>query len=333
MYKQILDKQILDKQTFGQADIGQADIGQADICTSRYWTSRYWTSRHLDKQILDKQILGKQTFGQADIGQADIGQADIWTSRYWTSRYWTSRHLDKQILDKQILDKQTFGQADIGQADIGLVMAGDVQDNDTDFHYPLKTNYRKLEMELMLEKLRQHPEAIPSPSREEMMATFDKSWSTVCANLDAADVFKRNMITLNFDGSEDHQASQKLISLVGKEMFRPSSIQALNAFMEPPDRVKRNWNAVIGDAPFDEGMELIDGEYGDLEDLQRELQLIVDTEEDIDVDIMVVDVDMDSSKAVVENLVNTVSKIVQQEVHQNSDLMFVNKLEVLLTQI
>ena len=88
---------------------------------------------------------------------------------------------------------------------------GDVHDNDTDFPHPLKTNYRKLEMELMLEKLRQHPERITSPFREEMMATFDKSWSTICANINTADVFKRNLITLNFDGSEDHQASQKLI--------------------------------------------------------------------------------------------------------------------------
>ena len=118
-------------------------------------------------------------------------------------------------------------------------ITGNVQGNDTDFHHPLKPDYRKLEMELMLVKLRQHPERIPSPSREEMMATFDKSWSTVCANLDAANVFKKNMITLNFDGTEEHEASQKLISLAGKEMFwfrekllisnLASSIQALNA--------------------------------------------------------------------------------------------------------
>ena len=41
---------------------------------------------------------------------------------------------------------------------------------------------------------------------------------------------------------------------------------------------------------------------------------------------------MDASKSVVENLVDTVSKIAKQGVKQNQDMIFLNKLEVLLTQ-
>ena len=39
------------------------------------------------------------------------------------------------------------------------------------------------------------------------------------AKIDTASVFTKNMIILNFDGSEDHLASQKLLSLVRDKMF------------------------------------------------------------------------------------------------------------------
>ena len=54
-------------------------------------------------------------------------------------------------------------------------------------------------------------------------------------------------------------------------------------------------------------MELIGEEDGYLEDLQRELQMIADSKEEIDSIIEVV---------VVENLVDTVSKIVHEGVKQ-----------------
>ena len=105
--------------------------------------------------------------------------------------------------------------------------------------------------------------------------------------------------------------------------------------MEPPAGVRRDWG-VNTTIPPDEGMELIDGEDGDLEDLQRELQMIADSEEEIDLIIeTVVDHDtdaMDASKAVVENLVDTVSNIVHEGVHQNQDMIFLNKLALLQRQ-
>ena len=63
-----------------------------------------------------------------------------------------------------------------------------------------------------------------------------------------------------------------------------------------------------------------------LEDLQRELQTISDTEEDIDLVMeTVVDLDtdaIDASKAVVENLLDTVSKIVHEGVNRNQNMVF-----------
>ena len=94
--------------------------------------------------------------------------------------------------------------------------------------------------------------------------------------------------------------------------------------MELPARVGRDWG-LITTIPPDEGIELIDGEYGDLEDLQRELQNITDSEEEIDlITETVVDPDsepMDASKAAVENLVDTVSKCEHEGASQNQDMV------------
>ena len=105
--------------------------------------------------------------------------------------------------------------------------------------------------------------------------------------------------------------------------------------MGPPAGVPRDWG-VNTTIPPDEGMELIDGEDGNLADLQRELQTISDTEEDIDLVMQtVVDLDtdaIDASKAVVENLLDTVSKIVHEGVNLNQNMVFLKKLALLLRQ-
>ena len=91
--------------------------------------------------------------------------------------------------------------------------------------------------------------------------------------IDTASVFNKNMITLNFDGCEDHLENQKLLSLVADEMFRfreelqisylPISTQALNSITELPAEVQRDWD-VNTTIPPDEGLKPIDGEDGDL---------------------------------------------------------------------
>ena len=151
------------------------------------------------------------------------------------------------------------------------------------------------------------------------------------------------MITLNFDSSEDHLATQKLLSVLGDDMFRfkeelvisglPTSIQALDNIMGSPAGVLRDWslNTTI---PPDEGMELIDGEDGYLEDFQKEFQMIADSEGEIDLIIeMVVNPDTDAmnvSKAVVEILVDTILKIVHEGVNRNQDMILLNKLKLSL---
>ena len=72
----------------------------------------------------------------------------------------------------------------------------------------------------MVKLLKANPDKIPAPSRNQMMELFDNSWKTVYDRIDNVLVFKRNMITLKLDGSEDHLASRKLMDLVGKEMVQ-----------------------------------------------------------------------------------------------------------------
>ena len=55
-----------------------------------------------------------------------------------------------------------------------------------DFYQLVKTYLKNIvngriknQIELMLEKLRQNPERIPSPSRDEMMKVFDALWTKV----------------------------------------------------------------------------------------------------------------------------------------------------------
>ena len=149
---------------------------------------------------------------------------------------------------------------------IGGGITGDVQVNDTDYHNPLKKEYRQDEMELMLKQLTENPKKIPAPSRDEIMKLFDGAWQRVYDRIDNVLVFKRNMITLSLDGSEDQLASRKLFDLVGEEMLSyrkelmskqpPALLKELRKLIIPPEGVKHG----AGVVPHDEGCELWDGE-------------------------------------------------------------------------
>ena len=52
---------------------------------------------------------------------------------------------------------------------IGGGITGDCQINDTHYHHPLKSEYRKVEQEFMMQKLIENKDAIPSPDRDEIM--------------------------------------------------------------------------------------------------------------------------------------------------------------------
>ena len=59
---------------------------------------------------------------------------------------------------------------------IGGGITGHVRVNDTSYHRPVKTAYKNLEMQLMLDLLRQDPKKIPSPSKDQMMEIFIMHW-------------------------------------------------------------------------------------------------------------------------------------------------------------
>ena len=97
-------------------------------------------------------------------------------------------------------------------------MTGDIQINDTHFHNPLKAQYREQEMALMLEKLREKPDKIPSPTRNEMMAMLVSSLESVKVDVEKA--FKSLFVTNALDGSEDFLVSDKIFELVGPEILK-----------------------------------------------------------------------------------------------------------------
>ena len=84
-------------------------------------------------------------------------------------------------------------------------------------HAPLKRLYREKEMELMLNKLKSDPKQIPSPSRGEMVEMLCSSSQSLEVGVKKA--FKFLWVTNALDGTEDHIVSDKLMSLVGKELI------------------------------------------------------------------------------------------------------------------
>ena len=73
---------------------------------------------------------------------------------------------------------------------IGGGITGDIQANDTHFHGSFKANYRQLEMDLNLKKLREDPSKIPTPSRDEMMQMTVEALSKVnCFNINISIIY------------------------------------------------------------------------------------------------------------------------------------------------
>ena len=82
------------------------------------------------------------------------------------------------------------------------------------------------------------------------------------------------MMTLAFDGSEDHLASKKLMNLVGEEMaiFREQLLKStapatIKEFRSKITKLEGVWyNPKKGEALIDEGCELFDADGGSLEE-------------------------------------------------------------------
>ena len=156
---------------------------------------------------------------------------------------------------------------------IGGGITGDVQINETDMHAPLKSKYRELEAELMIEQLQSNPNKIPQPSKDDMMRMLDIAWKSVLGRVDVEDRFKALWVTNNFDGSEDFLVSQKIMDLVGTELIEyrkrlmekesPKTPKQLMSKIRPPKGVRRKGE---GNKPWDEGIEMFDCEGDVIED-------------------------------------------------------------------
>ena len=93
-------------------------------------------------------------------------------------------------------------------------ITGDLQVNYTDLHHPLKTSYHEKEAALMIEKLRENPDKIPSPSRDGIMKMCKAVFEETIPKVDVSDAFKRNGLTIKLDDSEDHLVLSKPKALV-----------------------------------------------------------------------------------------------------------------------
>lgn len=109
--------------------------------------------------------------------------------------------------------------------------------NDTDFHAPLKKQYRKLEQELMITQLRYGPKKIPQPTHDDMVQMLVDSLESIDVDIPAR--YKAPMLTSALDGSEDYLASEKIMSLVGKhlktfsaELMKLNSLKQLRVLLK-----------------------------------------------------------------------------------------------------
>ena len=80
---------------------------------------------------------------------------------------------------------------------IGGGITGFVQVNGTHLHKSLKSEYRKKESELMLEKLQNDPQKLPAPDRNEMMRLLVNSNNV---KIGVKSAFKSVWITNALDG-------------------------------------------------------------------------------------------------------------------------------------
>ena len=102
----------------------------------------------------------------------------------------------------------------------------------------------------MLDQLKKNPGIIPQSSRDEMMDMFNNALQEEYDRIDNVDAYKKYMITIALDGSEDHLASKKTVDVVDEEMlaFREellksepvSSLKDLKKQITPPEGVRRS---------------------------------------------------------------------------------------------
>lgn len=68
----------------------------------------------------------------------------------------------------------------------------------------------------MITQLRYGPKKIPQPTHDDMMQMLVECLEIIDVNIPAR--YKAPMLTSTLDGSEDYLASEKIMSLVGKDL-------------------------------------------------------------------------------------------------------------------
>ena len=122
-------------------------------------------------------------------------------------------------------------------------------------------------MAKLIDKVREHPDKIPSLTRDDMMELFNQTWEKTFQNVDRELAFEQNMVVIAFDGSEDHLVSTKLMDFVGKDMkaFRADLLKSkvsenfrdLEMLMAPSEGVV--WKKLNPDGRAEnEGLERFD---------------------------------------------------------------------------
>ena len=144
----------------------------------------------------------------------------------------------------------------------------------------------------MIEKLRENPDKIPFPSRDEIMKMFKAAFEGTIAKVDVSDAFKRNGLKIKLDGSEDHLVSSKLKALFWNEIKEfhsvllskphPTTLKKLEEVVIPPDGVKRKLDGVVDNIPPDEGYEVLDGELTEEEWDENENKTLADSDDEED---------------------------------------------------
>ena len=163
----------------------------------------------------------------------------------------------------------------------------------------------------MIEKLRENPDKVPSPSRDEIMKMCKAAFKETIAKVDVSNAFKRNGLTIKLDGSEDHLVSSKLKVLIWDEMKEfssvflgkphPTTLKKLEEVIVPPDGIKRKLNGKVDNVQPNEGYEVLNGELTEEEWDENENKTVADSDDEEDITVSENDVSTPDGESMPES--------------------------------
>ena len=126
----------------------------------------------------------------------------------------------------------------------------------------------------MIAKLRENPDKIPSPSRDDIMkmckAACKPAFEETIAKSDVSNASKKNSLTIKLiiKAWQSKLWRQPGLGLGWNERIHsvllskphPTTLNKLQEVMIPPDGIKQKLDRVVDDVPPDEGCEVLDGE-------------------------------------------------------------------------